>query len=269
MVDVSIIIVSFNTKDLTLACIKSIIDEGSELTKEIIIVDNGSTDGTVEELTKLTKLIKLIKNSENLGFSKANNQGIKVAKGKHILLLNSDTKVKREAIKKLVDFAEVTPNAGVVGPMLLNPNGSEQPSVFRYPTLARAFKQYWLGKKRLLEKYYPEKTSAVETIVMAAFLITPHALKKVGLLDERYFMFYEDLDYCKRVNKSGLKVYFLPSAKVLHYHGASGKKLTEKSDQWRRLIPSSKIYHGTVKHYLFNFILWSGQKWQKLLKSQN
>ena len=274
MTDVSIIIASFNTKELTLQCIKSIVDSAKQIKYEIIVVDNGSTDGSVGELTKLTKLtklIKLVKNSENLGFAKANNQGIKIAKGRYILLLNTDTKVKNGAIEKLINFAEETPDAGAVGPRLLNPDGSTQPSVFRLPTISRVITQYWLGKNGLLDKYSPQgpKPDKVESLVMAAFLITPEALKEVGFLDERYFMFYEDFDYCRRVWKSGLKVYYLPRSEVVHYHGASGKKIAEEVNQWRRLIPSSKIYHGLMKHYVINFIIWSGQKWKRLVNTQS
>lgn len=272
MPDVSVIIVSYNTKNLTLDSIKSVLREGSSLEKEIIVVDNASTDGSLEELARLGRKIKLIKNHKNLGFSKANNQGIRVARGKYILLLNSDTKVKKNAIAQLVEFAEGKSDAAVVGPKLLNPDGSVQPSVFRLPTVGLAIRQYWLGERGLLDKYVPESPEdavQVECLVMAAFLITPVALKKVGLLNERYFMYYEDLDYCRRVKEKGLKIYYLPRSEVIHYHGASGKSLADKENQWRRLIPSSKIYHGTLKHYLFNFILWSGQKWQKYLGSKN
>lgn len=271
MVNITIIIVSYNTKILTLQCIKSIITSVKQLKYEIIIVDNGSTDGSAIAIRKFqipnSKFqIKLIENEENLGFARANNQGIKVAKGSYILLLNSDTKVKEESLEELVNFAKRTPDAGVVGPRLLNADGSVQPSVFRFPTIGRAVSQYWLGKQEQLDKYYPEgdQPIGVDSIVGASFLITPVALEKVGGLDERYFMFYEDLDYCRKVRARGLKVYYLPSSEIVHYHGASGKKIKDGANQWRRLIPSSKIYHGSLKHYLLNFIIWTGQKFVKL-----
>lgn len=266
-IETSVIIVSFNTKKLTLEAIRSVIKEKESLSREIIVVDNASDDGTVEEITKLSKKIKLIKlitNKRNKGFAKANDQGIRVAKGKYILLLNSDTKIKKGAIGKLIKFAKRTPDAGVVGPKLLNPDGSVQPSVFRFPTISMAIRQYWCGEKGLMDKYLPATNSqlpvAVDSLTMAAFLITPEAKDAVGLLDERYFMYFEDLDYCKRVNKAGLKVYYLPTAEVVHQHGASGTGLAETKDQWRRLVPSSKIYHGKLKHSIINFIIWSGQK---------
>src|SRR3972149_3945798 len=169
----SVVIVSYNTKELTLKCIDSVLANSSGLDIEIVVIDNNSTDGSVQGLRKLrVDKIKTVENSENLGFAKAVNQGIKLSSGEHILLLNSDCK------------------------------------------------------------------------------LTQAALKMVGLLDERYFMYFEDLDFCKRVWKAGLKVYYLPSAEVIHYHGASGRDIADSANQWRRLIPSSKIYHGVLKHYL-------------------
>jgi hypothetical protein len=267
----SIIIVNFNTKDLTKACIESVMNEGSSLDFEVVVVDNNSKDGSIDELKKLWrkyKNLKLIENKENLGFSKANNQGARAASGEYILLLNSDTVVKRFSFKKLIAFAEKKEDAGVVGARLLNPDGSLQDSCFHFPTIKNAIREYWLGQKGLFEKYAPKgnRPVEVEALVGAAFLITPKALQEVGLLDERYFMYFEDVDYCRRVWEKGLKVYYLPEARVLHYHGESGKKLADSANQWRRLIPSSKIYHGTMKHYVLTIILWLGQKWQKLVK---
>lgn len=267
----SIIITSYNTKDLTKECIESIMNEGSSLDFEVVVVDNNSKDGSVAGLKLLWrkyKNLKLIENKENAGYTKASNQGIEAASGEYILLLNPDTVVKRFAFKKLIAFAEKKEDAGVIGARLLNPDGSLQDSCFYFPTIKNAIREYWLGQKGLFEKYAPKGNKPVEVdiIVGAAFLITPKALREVGLLDERYFMFFEDVDYCRRVRERGLKVYYLPEARVLHYHGESGKKITDGDNQWRRLIPSSKIYHGTLKHYFLTIILWLGQKWQKLVK---
>lgn len=272
--DLSIIIVSYNTKELTLECVKSIYNSRPDLSFEVIVVDNGSRDGSLEELKKLRtkkiKNLKIIENKDNLGFAKANNQGIsracrfavKKAIGKYILLLNSDTRVKKGSLERLAEFADRTPDAGVVGPKLLNIDGSLQGSVFRLPTIFRTIRAYWLGEKGLLDKYVPKgnEPQEVEALVMAAFLITPKAIKRVGLLDEKYFMYFEDLDYCKRVGRSGLKVYYQPASEVIHLHGVSGKGLVAESDQWRRLIPSSIKYHGWLVHQIINFIIWTGGK---------
>lgn len=268
MTELSIIIVNFNTKDLVVDCVESIINSDTEIPYQIIVVDNGSSDGSVSAIRKLiekTDKITLIENKDNLGFAKANNQGIKKAAGKYILLLNSDTKVLNKTIDKLVDFAKKRPDVGVVGCNYLNPDQSIQGSCFKFPTLGRAISQYWFGKKGLLDKYSPtgKNPQEVEALTMAGFLITTECIKKVGLLNEKYFMYFEDLDYCHRVRKAGLKVYFMPSAKIIHYHGASGRKISNSDYQWRRLIPSSKIYHGTIKHYLLSMIIKTGQMFNK------
>jgi len=268
MINVSVIIVSYNTKDLTLKCIKSVLEEGRGLEKELIVVDNGSSDGSVEKFKVLGGKINLIQNTENLGFAKANNQAIKISTGKYILLLNSDTVVINGAIKKLINFAEKNEDCGAVVPKLLNSDGSMQASVFRLPTLGRTILQFWLGQKEILDKYMPEgkDPSEVESAVMAAFLITRKTLDKVGLLDERYFMFFEDHDYCRRIKNKNLKIYYLPSSNVIHYHGVSGRHLANWENQWRRLIHSSKVYHGYINHLLITFVIWTASKKQKLFR---
>jgi len=266
----SIITVSLNTKKLTEDCIKSILSEGSQISKEIIVVDNGSSDGSVEAFRGLKKegKIELIENSGNFGYAKANNQGIKRSKGKYILLLNNDTLVKKGALGALVDFAKKSPDAGVVGSKLLNVDQTLQSSCYHFPTIGNAIKEYWFGEKGLFEKYAPEgkKPVEVDAVVGAAFLITPQAKRRVGLLDERYFAYFEDIDYCRKTWRAGLKVYYLPSSVITHYHGATFKKLANEKDRWRKLIPSSKIYHGVLMHYVINTILWLGQKWEKIFK---
>jgi len=284
--ELSIILVSYNTSKITLNCIKSIINSNLGNKYEIIVVDNASTDGSVEAIEELlqqfakashkisiknengiaqvrinsrTAPLRLIKNQTNFGFAKANNQGLKVARGKYILLLNSDTLVEKAEIEKLLNFASHTPDAGAVVPKLVNFDRSVQGSIFRFPTIGRAIRQYWLKEQGILDKYSPVSSQPtpveVEAAVMAAFLITPQAISLVGLLDERFFIYYEDIDYCRRIKNAGLKVYYLPDSEVIHYHGVSGKSLAALKDQWKRLIPSSKIYHGIIRHYIFNFII--------------
>lgn len=275
MTDLSVIIVSFNTQKLTTDCLKSIENEGSKLDIEVIVVDNDSSDGSREALRQLkTKNLKLITifNNSNTGYAKANNQGIKIAKGKYILLLNSDTLVHKNSLGNLVEFAQETPAAGVVGPKLLNIDGSLQSSCFNFPTIKNAILEYFFGKKGLFDKYAPEgkNPETVDALVGAAFLITPEALKRIGVLDERYWAYFEDIDYCRQVWKKGLKVYYLPASVITHYHGASFKKATsDDATRWRRLIPSSKIYHGLAGHYIINGVIWLGQKWQKFFQKQN
>lgn len=267
--DLSIIIVNWNTKELVADCVKSIIANTGNISFEIIVVDNGSEDRSVEALEMLKfNNLRIISNNKNLGFAKANNMGIKIAKGEYILLLNSDTEVKKGVIEKMVEFGKSRDDVGVVGAKLLNRDGSLQESVFNLPTLGRTIRQYWFGQKGLLDKLSPKgkQPVEVEAVVGAALLITPQAKEKVGGLSERYFMYFEDLDYCRRVRRVGLKVFYLPGAEVFHYHGASGRKITSGGDQWRRLVPSSKVYHGALLHYLIWFVMWTGQKFGKLMK---
>lgn len=271
--EVSVIVVNFNTKAYIKRCIESILKTDRSVSKEIIIVDNGSTDGSVEYLQKLnnTKTIKLIKNSTNTGFSFAVNQGIKISSGKHVLLLNSDTVVKENSIKSLIDFANNTSDAGVVGSRLLNKDGSIQKSCLNFPSITNAIYEYFFGIIGAFSKYHPKDSAPtpVDAVAGASFLISRKALEKVGLMDTRYYFYFEDLDYCRRVYAEGLKVYYLPSSIVYHFHGVSGKKFADSKNQWRRLIPSSKIYHGLIKHFILTFVLWSGQKWQKIFSKVN
>lgn len=261
--DLSIIIVNFNTKDLIRDCVESI-RKNCSLNVEIIVIDNNSQDGSVEAIMKLGVIS--IFNKENFGFAKANNQGIKIAKSDYIFLLNSDTLIKKGALEKVLEFAKDHPDAGVVGPKLYNKDGSLQNSCLRFPTIGNAIKEYWFGNKGLFDKYAPKgKTPVVvDSLVGAAFLMTPAALKKIGGLDEKYFFYFDDIDYCREVKRAGLKVYYLPEAEIIHFEGASGKKMAKPKDQWRRLIPSSKIYHGTLNHYILTLIILIGQKWAKL-----
>lgn len=258
----SVIIVNYNTRDLTVACLKSIERYPYRGEFEVIVVDNASTDGSVEKIRgtkfEISNLI-IIENKKNVGFARGNNVGIRKAKGEYVLLLNSDAEVTKNALNELVGFAEERKDAGVVAPRLLNKDGTVQGSVFRLPTLWRAIRQYVFKEKEVLEKYAPKakKPLEVESVVGAAFLITPKARRKVGLLDERYFMYFEDLDYCRKVRNVGLKVYYLPRAKVVHLHGASGKA---NPRQLERLIAASKVYHGTVRYYLLTAIIRLGRK---------
>ena len=267
--DLSIVIVNWNTKKFVLDAIESIIKSTPKVSYEIVVVDNASSDGSVDALNRLSKEhshVVVLPQKTNLGFATGTNVGIKRSKGKNILLLNSDTKVKKGALESLVDFANKTKYLGAVAPKLLNADGSTQESVFRFPSISLAIRQYYLKSGNFLDKYAPptKEATKVDICVMAAFLVPQKVIQDVGLLDEGYKMYFEDFDYCQRLKRAGLDVYYLPTAEVYHYHGQSGKELVESENQWRRLIPGSKRFHGSFKHYIINFIIWSGQKfWKK------
>ena len=225
--DLSIIIVNYKTPQLVKECVASIKKYPPNFSYEIIVIDNSVN---------------------NVGFAKGNNIGIKRSKGKYILLLNSDTIVKKGSIDKLIENALENEDAGAVVPRLLNTDGTTQSSAFTFPSIFSNSK-----------KYIPQ-SKTVEGAVMAAFLITPKGLEKAGLLNEKYFMFFEDIDYCRRLKKLGLKIYYVRDAEVVHLHGESGKNLVDEMNQWRRLVPSSIQYHGKLTHYLIYFRMLLQQK---------
>lgn len=268
MIDCSIIIVNWNTKELLRKCLKSLSQNSNFKSQnyEVIVVDNGSSDGSREMVNNFKVpdsrfKIQLIENGQNLGFAKAVNRALRQAQGEVFLLLNSDTQVKPGSLEKLIEFESLVRPA-VIGARMLNPDGTVQGSCFYLPTVKRAILDYWLRKKNYFSKYAPSgnKPVEVEAVSGGAMMISKAVVEKIGMFDERYFMYFEDLDYCRRARASGIKTYYLPSAGVVHAHGASGKNLVSSENQWRRLIPSSKVYNGVIRHYLINLIIWLGQK---------
>lgn len=265
--DLSIIIISFNVSLLLKKCLKSIEQEVKNTRKlkvEVFVVDNASTDESVQMVRKGFPWIKLIENEENFGFARAANQGIKKAEGKYILLLNPDTIVKTDALERMVSFADSHFQVGVVGGRFIDSDNKIQGSCYRLPTLSRAFRQIFTGDEKISQKYTPEgnKPVEVEAVVGGVFLVPRKVFDEVGLMNERYFMYFEDLDFCRRAIAAGFKVYYLPTAEFIHYHGASGRNIPIQTHQW--LVQSSKIYHGILKYWLITLIFWLGQKWQKV-----
>ena len=253
MINLSIIIVNWNTKQLLLDCLGSIFKNTKDLNYEIIVVDNGSTDGSVEEIQNLKSKIqsynakfKIIKNKQNLGFAKANNQGIKIAKGKYILLLNSDTKIVDNALKRLVDFAKTKQNWGVLGPRLLNKDGSLQPSVGRFFTLPWAI--LWLATGDRFLYSSPAKGVEVDWVMGAAFLVNREAIEKAGLLDENFFMYMEEMEWCWRIKKAGLQIWFYPGVKIYHLARGSSPEGRGRAILW--------IYQGLIYFYQKHFAPW-------------
>jgi GT2 family glycosyltransferase len=260
---ISIIIVTWNTARITQKCVQTInkfLDN-----PEIIVVDNGSTDDTVKIVSK-EKNVKIIENRANLGFSKANNIGLKYASNELVLFMNSDIELKDDSINKLIKYFETKDNIGIIGPKFLNPDLTTQASVFPRQTALNAFKEFWLNQKESYSKYVPnsKKPIKVWSISGGCILTSKSFFKSIGGWNEKYFFYFEDMDLCRKINQVGKDVMFFPECQIIHRHGASGTKLADTNNQWRRLIPGSKIYHGLLNHYLINTIIWSGQKLKKL-----
>lgn len=253
--ELSIIIVSYNTKTELNACLTSVFQNIKQLNFEIIVIDNNSSDSSASMITRNFPDVILINNADNYGFAKAVNQGLKFAKGNYYLLLNPDTKVVNNAIEKLVDFAKNQQNLGAVGAKLLNPDGSIQPSCYNLPSVNNAILEYWFGKKGAYEKYVPklQEPVKVEAVVGAVMLISRTAIEKIGPLDERYFMYFEDLEWCRNAGKMGFKIFWNPQSEVVHVHGASASQIGQKAQNL--LIKSSKIYNGRVKYSIITLII--------------
>lgn len=232
--ELSIIIPSYNTKELLLACLGSIYQE-TKTPFEIIVVDNGSTDGTLEGIVSRYKDIVLIQNKQNLGFAKAINQGLEKAQGKYLLLLNSDTVIENNAIDKEVLFLETHSEVGVVGCQLKNTDGGVQPSGGYLPTLSRVF--FWMSflddfpfLNKIIKPYHVEDKEFyshqryLDWVTGAFFLTKRQVFEKVGFFDEKMFMYVEEVDWCTRVKKAGFKVAFDPGAGIIHRKGSSTRR---------------------------------------------
>lgn len=229
MVELSIIIVNWNTKDLLKDCLKSIYQNTPDSSFEVIVVDNGSTDGSQEMVKSDFPQITLIENVKNVGYSCANNIGFRYSKGKYVLFLNSDTLVHKDTLNKAVKFMKEHEDAGVMGCKTLDIDGRIQYSAFSFPSLARIF-AYITGLNRLFKISKFKNFSKIRSIeyVQGSFLMIGRELfERLSGFDEKFFMYNEDVDLCERVWKNGWKVYFNPNISITHYLGGSSKKSPE------------------------------------------
>ena len=201
---------------------------------EGIVVDNGSQDRSGNEVKKSFPFVHLIENEKNLGFAKASNQGLRKASGRYVLLLNPDTQVKSGAIEQLVSFMNAHPDVGIAGAQLFNADGSKQNSIANFPSLATELlnKNFlrWLfpGTFPGKERDYPEPIE-VDSVIGACMMARRDALDQVGLLDEDYFLFLEETDWCYRMKKADWKIYHVPQAEVYHFQGKSAEAVKKRA----------------------------------------
>ncbi|MDD5071522.1 MAG: glycosyltransferase family 2 protein [Patescibacteria group bacterium] len=231
--DLSIIIISWNVREKLRENLKALEQSRGGLDMEIFVVDNNSEDGSAEMVKKEFPEVKLIANHDNLGFAKANNQAIKQASGDFILLLNPDMRVFPETLKNMADWMRQNKQATIAGCHLVNKKGETVKQVRRFP---RLWDQLAIALKaphifpRILNKYLRngfdyEKFASVDSIRGSFFMIRREAIENIGLLDERYFIWFEEVDYCQRVRESGGQVWHAPAAKCLDYVGRSFNQL--------------------------------------------
>jgi GT2 family glycosyltransferase len=241
--DLSIIIVNWNTRDLLAQCLQSIYDTVSNLDFEVIVVDNASSDGSQAMIRQRFPQVCLIESDQNVGFARANNQALTVSRGRYFLLLNSDTIVLPHALEKMVQFADAHAESGIIGCRLLNSDGSLQKSWASFPT-------FWsevLGRNFRARRQVEEESLAYEVdwIGGACLLVRPAAINEVGLLDESFFMYSEETDWCFRMKRHGWRVYYLASAEIVHLGGGSASRTS--ASQLVRLYENKIRFFN--KHY--------------------
>lgn len=250
-IDVSVVILNYNTRDLTRACLSTLLSSDlGPYTMEVIVCDNGSGDGSLEMIAKEFPQVVRIANGKNLGFAAGNNPGIRKAGGRYVLLLNTDTETPKDTIREMIRFMDEHPDAGASTCKLLLPDGTMDPACHRgFPTpwvsltyLTKLEKLF--PKSRLFGEYhqgYKDLSSVheVDCIVGAFFLVRRDVIDAVGLLDEEYFMYGEDIDWCYRIRKAGWKIYFNPNVTLLHKKKQSGRANVMKN----RRITTEVYFH--------------------------
>ena len=231
----SVIIVNYNVRDFLQQALTSVRSALKDIPAEILVVDNASHDGSVEMVRQQFPEVRLIANDRNLGFAHANNQALKQARGRFFALINPDTVVQEDTFRVLLDFFETHPDAGMVGCKILNPDGSLQLACRRsVPTPWVAFTKLvglssLFPRSRLFGRYNltyldPDQITEVEAISGSFMMVRREVVEQVGMLDERFFMYGEDLDWCYRIRQAGWKIYYVPTTQIVHYKGASSKK---------------------------------------------
>ena len=253
--DVSIVIVSFNTKSLVENCIQSIIEQSINIRYEIIVVDNASSDGTAELIQSLFVNITLIQNSVNKGFAAANNQGITIAKGEYVLLLNSDTIILNNALDKVHSFIEKHSEISIIGCRQLFESLKLQPSCRSFPTIwniltEASFLYVVLNKTKLFGSYYMtyfkyDRILKVDVVMGSFMFIRKKVFEQIGLLDEKFFFYSEETDFCYRAAQKKYFTYFYPDAEIIHIGGGSTQNLPWMFEQLHK-----SQYQFINKHFL-------------------
>lgn len=230
-IDISVVIVSWNTRELLSGCIASVIRQAhnAALRVEIIVVDNASSDGTMDLLQHEYPGVTIIALQENQGFAAANNLGIAQARGNALLLLNPDTEMFPGSLAGLWWALKASPRVGMAGALLLNPDGSLQSAGYRFPGLVQVFLDLFPLHPRLIGSRLNGRIPpgdglspvAIDHPLGACMLVRREVIEQVGMLDERYFMYSEEIDWCRRIKAAGWMILTAPSARVIHYGGQS------------------------------------------------
>lgn len=273
MIDLSIVIVSFNTKGILKDCLQSISGFLKDSSKEIIVIDNNSIDGTLDLIRSEFKGVKIIENKENLGFGKANNQGMKQAKGEFILLLNSDTVASKEALDKCLDYLKSDSNVGVLGCRLRKPDGCLEDSCGMFYSLWNAVfggmeLNSILDKLRIIRLRFPryllsacdlQQTQEVNWVAGAFMFLRRDVFKQTLGFDEKIFMYDEELEWCYRIKKKGWKVVYFPLAEIVHI-GRGSSNSNSETEINKRILSGKEYYFkkhfGETKAFIFKVLIF-------------
>ncbi|MGC9356934.1 MAG: glycosyltransferase family 2 protein [Anaerolineae bacterium] len=273
--DLDVIIVNYNTRDLLKRCLETVFDS-TGVDFRVCVVDNASADGSTEMVARDFPEVLLIANEENLGYPAANNQGLRAfgfgrgqqGGARYALLLNSDTEVPPDAFARTVAFMDDHPDLGILGPKLVRPNGSldlacrrsfptPEVAFYRFTGLARLFPRSRRFGRYNLTYLDPDESAEVDSVVGAYMLVRGASIERVGLLDDHFFMYGEDLDWAYRIKEAGWKVYYYPRVTVLHVKRASSSKFPRaRVEFWRAMeIFYRKHYEAQTPRWLHYLII--------------
>jgi len=256
--ELSIIIVNWNVKDLLVKCLTSVFKYTQNIDFEVFVVDNNSSDNSVALIKQKFPQVKLIQNSSNLGFAKANNQAIQQASGNYLLLLNPDTELIDNSIFKMLEFIKQRPACGIVGPKLLHSDKTTQASIRKFPSF---WDQFFILLK--LHNFFPnlkpirtyhmfdfkyDEIIQVEQIMGAAMLINKKVFDKIGLFDEKIWLIFEEVDFCKRALDAGYQIYFYVAAQIIHHKGES---FNQQKTLTKQINFNHNLYYYFKKHKPF------------------
>jgi GT2 family glycosyltransferase len=277
VVDLSILIVNWNIAPLLRRCLASIIaapgvtlaEDATSLRTEIIIVDNASSDDSRDLLAREFPAVRVIANAANVGFTQANNQALALARGDSVLFLNPDTEIIGDALRSMVGYLQAHPDVGALGPQLRYGDGQIQSSRRRFPTLATAFLEstllhQWWPENPVARRYHmadrpDDQEQDVDWVVGACIMARRAVVEQIGGFDERFFMYSEEMDWCRRVKAAGWRIVYLPAAQVIHYEGKSSEQAVAARHIYFNIskILYFRKYHGRWAAEAVRGFLWA------------
>jgi hypothetical protein len=255
--ELSVVVLSWNTRELTRACLKSLVEQDHGLKLEIIVVDNASRDGSADLVASEFPQVRLLRNGVNEGFARGNNQGFRHATAPFFMPLNSDTEVRPRALRTLVDFLRRFPEYGACAPKLVNPDGSVQRACMRFPTVrVGLLYDSWIerrfGRSRAVRDYFMEDfdhqgDADVDQPPGACFVIRRELWQEIGGFDERLWLFFNDVDLCRKIRDRGHKIRYVARVEVMHHGGRSTSQYRDFSGEWCvNRVRYYRMHHGRL-----------------------